>query len=164
MLKKITQPLVMPYWWQDLLIAIPRIVCGYLLAVDFGASKFGVPWSPADKNLGLFEVVFWFPEDVKAYGGIFAMFPGFFAWMGAFSEAVGGVFLVLGLQTRLFSFLVVCTMMVAVFIQQINNGLWGMLGGMGFLLVAIYTLIIGSGRFGLDYLITKKLEEVTFTR
>jgi putative oxidoreductase len=88
MLKKITQPLVMPYWWQDLLMAIPRIVCGYLLAVDFGASKFGVPWSPADKNLGLFEVVFWFPEDVKAYGGIFAMFPGFFAWMGAFSEAV----------------------------------------------------------------------------
>ena len=156
MLKKITQPLVMPYWWQDLLMAIPRIVCGYLLAVDFGASKFGVPWSPADKNLGLFEVVFWFPEDVKAYGGIFAMFPGFFAWMGAFSEAVGGVFLVLGLQTRLFSFLVVCTMMVAVFIQQINNGLWGMLGGMGFLWVAIYTLIIGSGRFGLDYLITKK--------
>lgn len=156
MLKKITQPLVMPYWWQDLLMAIPRIVCGYLLAVDFGASKFGVPWSPADKNLGLFEVVFWFPEDVKAYGGIFAMFPGFFAWMGAFSEAVGGVFLVLGLQTRLFSFLVVCTMLVAVFIQQINNGLWGMLGGMGFLWVAIYTLIIGSGRFGLDYLITKK--------
>lgn len=137
-------------------MAIPRIVCGYLLAVDFGASKFGVPWSPADKNLGLFEVVFWFPEDVKAYGGIFAMFPGFFAWMGAFSEAVGGVFLVLGLQTRLFSFLVVCTMLVAVFIQQINNGLWGMLGGMGFLWVAIYTLIIGSGRFGLDYLITQK--------
>lgn len=156
MLKKITQPLVMPYWWQDLLIAIPRIVCGYLLAVDFGASKFGVPWSPADKNLGLFEVVFWFPEDVKAYGGIFAMFPGFFAWMGAFSEAVGGVFLVLGLQTRLFSFLVVCTMMVAVFIQQIDNGLWSMLAGMGFLWVAIYTMIQGSGRFGLDYLITKK--------
>jgi putative oxidoreductase len=156
MLKKITQPLVMPYWWQDLLIAIPRIVCGYLLAVDFGASKFGVPWSPADKNLGLFEVVFWFPEDVKAYGGIFAMFPGFFAWMGAFSEAVGGVFLVLGLQTRLFSFLVVCTMMVAVFVQQMGNGLWSMLAGMGFLWVAIYTMIQGSGRFGLDYLITKK--------
>ena len=156
MLKKITQPLLMPYWWQDLIIAIPRVVCGYLLAFEFGAPKFGMPWSPDDKNLGLFEVVFWFPEDVKAYGGIFAMFPGFFAWMGAFSEAVGGIFLVLGLQTRLFSFLIVCTMMVAVFIQQIDNGLWGMLSGMGFLWVAVYTMIQGSGRFGLDYLITKK--------
>lgn len=156
MLKKITKPLVMPYWWQDLILTIPRVVYGYLLAIEFGASKFGMPWTPDDKNLGLFEVVFWFPEDVKAYGGIFAMFPGFFAWMGAFSEAVGGIFLVLGLQTRLFSFLIVCTMMVAVFIQQIDNGLWSMLSGMGFLWVAVYTMILGSGRFGFDYLITKK--------
>jgi putative oxidoreductase len=156
MLKKITKPVVMPYWWQDLILTIPRVVYGYLLAIEFGASKFGMPWTPDDKNLGLFEVVFWFPEDVKAYGGIFAMFPGFFAWMGAFSEAVGGIFLVLGLQTRLFSFLIVCTMMVAVFIQQIDNGLWSMLSGMGFLWVAVYTMILGSGRFGFDYLITKK--------
>jgi len=156
MLKKITKPLVMPYWWQDLIITIPRIIYGYLLAFEFGAPKFGMPWTEADKNLGLFEVVFWFPEDVKAYGGIFAMFPSFFAWMGAFSEAVGGLFLVLGLQTRIFSFLIVCTMSVAVFIQQWNNGLWSMLSGMGFLWVAVYTMIIGSGRFGLDYFITKK--------
>lgn len=156
MLKKITQPILMPYWWQDLIITIPRIIYGYLLAFEFGSPKFGMPWTEPDKNLGLFEVVFWFPEDVKVYGGIFAMFPAFFAWMGAFSEAVGGLFLVLGLQTRIFSFLIVCTMSVAVFIQQWNNGLWSMLSGMGFLWVAMYTMIIGSGRFGLDYLITKK--------
>ena len=45
---KLTTPITMPYWWQDLLIAIPRIVCGYLLAAEFGAQKFGLPWSPAD--------------------------------------------------------------------------------------------------------------------
>ncbi|MBL0882199.1 MAG: DoxX family protein [Chitinophagaceae bacterium] len=156
MLKKITQPLVMPYWWQDLIIAIPRIVYGYLLTADFGAAKFGLPWSPKDNNLGFFEVAFWFPEDVKSYGGVFALFPVFFAWMGAFSEAVGGIFLVLGLQTRLFSFLIVCTMAVAVFVQQMGNGMWNMLPGMGFLWVAMYTMILGSGRFGLDYLISKK--------
>lgn len=156
MLKKMTQPILLPYWWQDLITAIPRIVYGYLLAVDFGASKFGLPWSPADKNLGLFEVVFWFPEDVKAYGGIFAMFPGFFAWMAAFSEAVGGIFLLLGFQTRIFSFLIFCTMIVAVFIQQWSNGLWSMMAGMGFLWVAMYAMMLGSGRFGIDYLLTKK--------
>jgi putative oxidoreductase len=41
-----------------------------------------MPWSPIDSNLGLFEVA-WFPKDVAGYGGIFAVAPAFFAWMGA---------------------------------------------------------------------------------
>ena len=156
LLQKITKPVTMPFWWQDLLICIPRIVCGYLLATSFGSDKFGLPWSPAEKNLGLFEVAFWFPNDVANYGGIFEMFPVFFAWMGAFSEAVGGIFLLLGLQTRIASFLVMCTMLVAIFMQQINNGMWNCLPAMGFLWVAMQTLITGSGRFGIDFLLTNK--------
>ncbi|MBR2649673.1 MAG: DoxX family protein [Sediminibacterium sp.] len=115
-----------------------------------------MPWSPTDKNLGLFEVSFWFPNDVAEYGGIFTMFPAFFAWMGAFSEAVGGLFILIGFQTRIFSFLIVCTMLVAVLLQQFHNGLWSMLAGLGFLWVSLHNLILGSGRFGIDYLITKK--------
>ncbi|MBO6632879.1 MAG: DoxX family protein, partial [Psychroserpens sp.] len=92
------------------------------------------------------------------YGGIFAMFPVFFAWMGAFSEAVGGLLLLLGLKTRIASFLIMCTMLVAIFMQKWDQGLWGMLPALGFLWVALYNLILGSGRFGLDYLISKKLK------
>ncbi|MEC5171415.1 hypothetical protein QF024_000126 [Chryseobacterium nepalense] len=55
----------MPFWWQDFLFTIPRIVCGYLLTSDFGAAKFGLPWSPEDNNLKFFEVAFWFPNDVS---------------------------------------------------------------------------------------------------
>ncbi len=73
-MRKLLTPTILPLWWQDFLVAIPRIVCGYLLAADFGADKFGLPWSPADKNLGLFEIAFWFPGDVANYGGIFAHF------------------------------------------------------------------------------------------
>jgi putative oxidoreductase len=156
-LKSFTAPVLMPFWWQDLLLASPRILCGWLLAVQFGAPKFGMPWSPSDKNLGLFEVAFWFPEDVAEYGGIFALFPAFFAWMGAFSEAVGGLFLILGLQTRLFSFLIFCTMLVAIFMQQLPQGVWNALPAAGFLWVSLFTLVAGSGRFGIDYLISKKL-------
>ena len=148
----------MPAWWQDLLLLIPRLVCGYLLTSNFGAAKFGLPWSPTDNNLGLFEVAFWFPNDVTEYGGIFKMFPIFFAWMGAFSEAVGGIFLMLGLQTRLFSFLILCTMLVAIFMQQMGNGVWNMLPAVGFAWVSLCTMIIGSGRFGIDYLISKKFK------
>lgn len=155
-LKKINNPILMPFWWQDFAIAIPRIVCGYLLCFNFGADKFGLPWSPIDSHLGLFEVSFWFPKDVAGYGGIFKLFPVFFAWMGAFSEAVGGLFLLFGFQTRIASFLIICTMMVAIFMQQIQNGLWMCLPAMGFLWAALFTLIQGSGRFGVDYLTTKK--------
>lgn len=147
----------MPFWWQDLLFAIPRIVCGYLLTSDFGAAKFGLPWSPADNNLNFFEVAFWFPNDVAEYGGVFAMFPAFFAWMGAFSEAVGGIFLLLGLFTRPFAVLVFITMFVAVFFQQMNQGVWNMLPAMGIMWVSLFYIILGSGRFGLDYIIAKKL-------
>ncbi|MBT8261334.1 MAG: DoxX family protein [Bacteroidia bacterium] len=157
MLVKLITPVTQTKWYADLLLAIPRIICGLLLTIDFGSSKFGLPWSPAEKNLGFFEVVHWFPEDVAAYGGLFAAFPVFFAWMGAFSEAVGGVFLALGLKTRVASFLIMCTMLVAIFFQKWGGGTWGMLPAMGFLWLSVFTLILGSGRFGLDYLFAKFL-------
>lgn len=156
-LQKIIKPIIMPCWWQDFLTALPKIICGYLLTSSFGADKFGLPWSAADQNLRLFEVVFWFPNDVASYGGIFKMFPVFFAWMGAFSEAVGGLFLFIGFQTRIASFLVMSAMLVAIFMQQIGEGIWNCLPAMGILWVSLFGLVLGSGRFGLDYLLTKKL-------
>ena len=74
-----------------------------------------MPWSPNDANLGLFEVAFWFPNDVANFGGIFAIAPAFFSWMGAFAEAVGGLLLLFGFQTRITSFLIKFTMLVAIF-------------------------------------------------
>lgn len=153
---RLVQPILMPFAWQDLLFLVPRIICGYLLTAEFGAAKFGLPWSPSDKNLGFFEVAFWFPKDVADYGGIFAMFPVFFAWMGAFSEAIGGILLLLGYQTRTASFLLMCTMLVAIFMQQMNEGMWNWLPAMGFLWISFFYLVLGSGRFGIDYLITLK--------
>jgi putative oxidoreductase len=155
-IQKISKPIILPHWWQDLFLIIPRIICGYLLAFNFGSDKFGMPWSPVDNNLGFFEVAFWFPKDVAEYGGIFAIFPVFFAWMGAFAEAIGGLLLLFGIQTRFASFLILCTMLVAIFMQQINNGLWNCLAAMGFLWVSIFYLVLGSGRFGIDYLLTRK--------
>lgn len=141
----------------NLLIALPRIICGLLLTLDFGSSKFGMPWSQSEEPLGLFEVAAWFPEDVAKYGGLFAMFPVFFAWMGAASEAIGGLFLALGFKTRIASFFIMCTMLVAIFFQKWGEGTWSMLPAMGFLWVSVYGLVLGSGKFGLDHLISKYL-------
>ena len=157
-IKQLTLPITQKHWFVDLQFAIIRFICGMLLTLDFGSAKFGMPWTPDDRNLNLFEVAAWFPEDVASYGGVFALAPIFFAWMGAFSEAVGGLLLALGLQTRIASFLIMCTMLVAIFMQKWNQGLWGMLPAISFLWIAIYNLFLGSGRFGLDYLISKKIK------
>lgn len=155
--KILITPITQKHWVADLFFALIRFICGTLLAIDFGASKFGMPWTPSDKNLGFFEVAAWFPEDVAEYGGIFAIAPVFLAWMGAFSEAVGGLFLAIGLKTRVASFLIMCTMLVAILCQKWGQGTWGLLPAMGFLWISIYNLYLGSGRFGLDFLIASKL-------
>ncbi|MBK8080287.1 MAG: DoxX family protein [Saprospiraceae bacterium] len=117
-----------------------------------------MPWSPEENNLGLFEVAFWFPGDVEAFGPPFSWFPVFFAWMAAFSEAVGGLFWIFGFNTRISSFLIFCTMLVAVFFQQSNSGTWNMLPGLGFLWLSVFYMVIGSGRFGLDHFIFNHLK------
>jgi putative oxidoreductase len=158
-LKTIIKPRIQDYWFADLVFALIRFICGMLLSLTFGADKFGVPWTESHRNLNLFEVAAWFPEDVASYGGIFAIAPVFFAWIGAFSEAVGGILFAFGLKTRVAAFLIMCTMLVAIFMQKWAQGIWGMLPAISFLWVSIYTLYFGSGRFGLDYLISLKLNK-----
>lgn len=158
-IRKIITPTNLSSWMADIAILVPRVICGLLLAFMFGSDKFGMPWSPEDHNLRLFEVVYWFPQDVAEYGGVFKIFSGFFAWMGAFSEAVGGLLLAAGFMTRVAAFLICCTMLVAIFMQKWGQGLWGMLPAMGFLWVSIYAMVLGSGRIGFDHFLKNVFNE-----
>ena len=101
-LKQISIVIITPVningWVSNILIAIPRIIGGLLLTIDFGSSKFGMPWTDSEKNLSLFQVAPWFPEDVAKFGVPFSLAPVFFAWMAAASEAIGGLLLVFGFQ------------------------------------------------------------------
>lgn len=160
-LQQITKPVLMPNLGVDIMTAVPRIFCGAALAFGFGSDKFGMPWTPPETNLALFEIVDWFPKDVEKFGGIFAKFPVVFAWLGGFSEAVGGLFLMVGLQTRVFAFLIMCTMLVAIFFQKWEGPLWHMLPALGFLWVSIYAFTLGSGKIGVDYLLTRKKSKST---
>ncbi|MFV1884532.1 MAG: GIN domain-containing protein [Balneola sp.] len=155
---KLTEPKDVRGFFANFVLALPRILAGFFLATMFGGDKFGVPWSIADTGLNLFEVVDWFPEDVAKFGFPFSKAPVFFAWIGAASEAIGGMFLLLGFQTRISGFLISCTMLTAIFLQKWGGPLWGMLPAMGFLWVSLYATAFGSGKFGLDYLITRKLK------
>ncbi|MGD1839398.1 MAG: DoxX family protein [Thermonemataceae bacterium] len=152
---RLTRPVVFTSIASNILITIPRVITGLLLTLDFGSSKFGLPWSNSEEPLGFLEVASWFPGDVAEFGMPFSIAPYFFAWMGAASEAIGGLLLAIGFQTRLAAFFIACTMLVAIFFQKWGQGTWGMLPAMGFLWVSLYAMVHGSGKWGIDYLITK---------
>lgn len=144
----------------DIFLFIPRFVSGMFLTLDFGSSKFGLPWS--GNELSFFEVASWFPEDVEKFGFPFTLSPWLFAWLGAFSEAIGGLFLALGFGTRFWSLMIGMTMLVAIFFQKweqfMEQGPWAILPALGFLWVSMYSFINGSGKVGIDYHIWKKIK------
>ena len=107
----------------------------------------------------LFEVAFWFPNDVAACGGLFAVFPRFLAWMGAFAEGVGRVALLLELCVRPFAVLIACTMVVAMFFQQWRGGLWNMLPALGFAWVMLDTMVPGAGPISLDAFLSRRWDK-----
>lgn len=150
-------------FYQNAVLALPRMLCGLILAIDFGASKFGMPWSNSNQPLELFEVASWFPEDVEKFGFPFSTAPWLFAWIGAASEAIGGIFLAFGLGTRFWAFMITGTMLVAIFFQKwpqvMEQGVWPILPALGFLWISLFALVFGSGKFGVDYLLHKKLNK-----
>jgi putative oxidoreductase len=139
---KIITPTYTATWYSDLLLALPRIIGCYFLAVNFGGSKFPCPD--------------WFVKDVAGYG---FPFPTFFAWAAVLAETLGGVMLVLGFFTRLAGLMVVITMLVAIFFQKWGGEVWEMLPAMGFLWIGLYAVVMGSGRIGIDHLISKYLKK-----
>jgi putative oxidoreductase len=77
-------------------LALLRIFAGVALALGHGLGKL-----PASEGLINRTGEFGFPVPV------------FFAWAAGLSEFLGGIFLALGFLTRLSSFFIACTMLVA---------------------------------------------------
>jgi len=78
------------------------------------------------------------------------------AYMGAYTELIGGLFLLLGIFTRLTSLLILIFMAVAVLKVHLSKGFFIQVGGFEYnfviICVCIALMILGSGKFG----ITKK--------
>jgi putative oxidoreductase len=137
--KQMMSPVIMSNIFADILLSMPRIVGCFFLATRFGWSKFPTPG--------------WFIEDVGKLG---LPFPFLMAWVAVITEVIGAGCLVLGLGTRFWGFMLTCTMLVAIFFQKWNGELWEKLPAMGFLWIGLYAMALGSGRFGIDNLISRR--------
>lgn len=81
--------------------------------------------------------------------------PGFMAYVGKVAELVGGIFLILGLLTRLASVFLMITMAVITFVMSS-----GSITDMTFLLLLLFAVYFfaGGGKYSVDALIAKKLK------
>lgn len=76
--------------------------------------------------------------------------------LAAGAEFFCSLLLVIGLMTRLATIPLIITMMVAVFIVHANDPFQKMEFGLLYLFPYIAILLMGPGKFSVDYLLTKK--------
>ncbi len=101
-------------------------------------------WGPQD----------WFIQDVADMG--FPL-PLLFAWIAVLTEFVGGILLMLGLFTRPAALMNVIVTFVAAFIYHQGNIVKPGLTAFFFMIMCITILLLGAGKYSLDFLIHKKM-------
>jgi putative oxidoreductase len=83
-------------------------------------------------------------------------FAGVLAPLAAFSEFFGGLLLVVGLFTRVSSFFLMCTMLVAAFWVHRGQGFGAMELALVYLCATVMFMLKGAGTVSLDYLFFRK--------
>ena len=124
--------------WGNGGLALLRIYAGIALAFAHGINKL----PPSDA----------FIERAGTFG---FPIPVLFAWSAAFSEFIGGIFLAIGLFTRISSFFIICTMLTALIFVHWSDPFARQELPFFFLFTAIAFLLKGSGDWSLDAFLRK---------
>lgn len=91
---------------------------------------------------------------ITSFGEMGIPWPDLLVWPAIASELGGGILLVLGFITPLAALLILATMLTAIFVVHIGNGLFAANGGyelpLVIALVATYFLLRGAGPVSID--------------
>lgn len=82
--------------------------------------------------------------------------PEVMAFLAAFAESFGALFLLLGLLTRPAAFMIACTMAVAALGAHGGDGFGAQEKAWLYFVPAIFFLLKGAGKWSLDFLISRK--------
>ncbi len=124
----------------DLALALLRAFVGLSLMLVHGSGK--IPVSDG------------FIEHIGSLG--FPM-PAMFAWVAAISEYIGALLLALGLFTRPAALMVAFTMFVAAVVNHGADPFAVAEKAYLYLSISLLFVVLGSGRFGVDSIIRRKL-------
>ena len=116
---------------------ILRICAGLALALAHGWGK--VP--PSEGFMGM----------VAGLG-----MPGWFAYLSALAEFGGGLLLAFGLLTRPAALMILLNMTVVVLLAHADDPFSGKEKGFLFLIIAVFFLLAGAGRYAVDSIIRSK--------
>lgn len=140
-----------------MITAIPQIIGGFFLTFYYSARVMGVPWKSKFNYLAPFEISHVFVEIVGDFGSIFTHYPICFASAAAYSMFFGGILLIVGCFTRMASFFIFMVMLITLLFREFDYS-WSYIPTFTFLSISILGLWFGSGRFGIDYWIAKKMD------
>ena len=127
-------------------ILVLRFVSGILMLFNHGGSKIMAGTDRWDKlGHALTDII-----------GL-EILSVFFGFMASFAESIGALLIVFGLYTRMSSFLLFFTMVIA----SLKHVIEGEFSELAFIygLVSLVLMISGAGRFSVDYYFMKKNEE-----
>lgn len=82
--------------------------------------------------------------------------PQVMAFLAAFAESFGALFLAFGLLTRPAAFMIICTMSVAIFGAHGGAGFAKQEAAWMYLVPALMFLLKGAGKWSIDFLLSKK--------
>ena len=82
--------------------------------------------------------------------------PTVFAWAAALSEFLGGIFLALGLFTRISSFFIVCTMLTALLGVHLRDPFGKQEMAFLYLFIALAFMLKGANDWSIDAFLRKK--------
>lgn len=153
-LKRVFRPYAVDAWYLNLFIKIPQLIMGGILAFHFGPFSFGMPWSPKNLNLQLFEVAPWFIEIIKNFYEPFNYFPYAFGLFSGIVKCIGGICVMIGLGSRFFAGCIIVLM--TVFLINQHAATFNFTFPLFFISVGFFTLFFGSSKYSIDQLLCNK--------
>ncbi len=154
LIRKLIIPFKVDSLLLNLLVKIPQVVIGLLLAFHLGNHSFGVPWSPEESKLALFEVAPWFLDVVSNFYPPIGNHPYSFGVFSGVTKIIGGIALIIGFLSRIASFCVMLLMTVFLINQDFID--FNLTFPLFFIAVSCFSLYFGSSKFSVDHFIATK--------
>ena len=130
----------------QILLLIIRVWLGYRMITASYSSVTGILTSPSERAF----FTNWFGTELHF------PFPLVMAFLAKGSELMGGIFVLIGLFTKKAAGLIAFTMLVATLTANLGKD-WVIDGGftVSYFLFALILIVLGGGKFSLDYLLFK---------
>lgn len=149
-IKKLFSTVEFESWILNILMAVPRITIGYFLLFDFWRLKIGMPINEL-QSIDAHALAF-FESFAVDYAKILP-------WLEKLGYWTQGGMLITGFNTRLLSLSLILTLLEHVFAQLYIMHLIPLFPVLLVLIIYSYSLVLGSGKLGIDFLISKKFSK-----